>query len=344
MRDIQYQNARGGNGQIININDIDPNDRRKHGGFSCLGCDGQLIPKLGKKVTWHYAHKSLVECSPETQLHKLAKALFAATYTSCLESGTPFNIVYEADVVCFYSLRLGKAQCRRKETRTKDLTQLYPVLKVEGRIAPFVADVLLSSEDGSQNLLVEFAVSHKCEPEKIASKHRILEITLTSEQEAIQLTNPRIDSKDEHVKLHNFTTKPGIYDYCRELCDKWIDLFLVEGDGTAKLHLVRAPKASRTVRENKAAYIGVGLHDHEYYADSTTNYNRYVLRAYGKGAPIKDCHLCRHHTPHRADSIVCSVLDKQKVAPSTAVNCKSYAPNITRKKALEKSEEHEPLF
>ena len=180
---IKYQYARGADGAIVDISSLNPLNRKQNAPFACFGCDSLLIPRLGEQVAWHYAHHRHMRCAPETQLHKLAKQLFVSTYRRCLERSEPFILTLEAPVSCTGANGLEGYECLQNVKRKINFTEYFDTVVVEAQIDNCIADVLLSSSDGKTHLLIEFAVTHKCEPEKIASRKRIVEISLAQESD-----------------------------------------------------------------------------------------------------------------------------------------------------------------
>ena len=42
--------------------------------YYCINCDGEMIPKQGKKNKWHFAHKNITpKCKYDNYIHKLAE-------------------------------------------------------------------------------------------------------------------------------------------------------------------------------------------------------------------------------------------------------------------------------
>ncbi|MBO5861191.1 MAG: hypothetical protein J6Q45_05965, partial [Alistipes sp.] len=45
-------------------------DAKRQEKYYCVYCDGEMIPKQGKKNKWHYAHKNVTpHCSYDHYLH-----------------------------------------------------------------------------------------------------------------------------------------------------------------------------------------------------------------------------------------------------------------------------------
>ena len=87
MPDIKYHFALEGN-DVVPIEKVIKEERHLHS-YRCMGCDAEMIAKIGEKKKPHFAHKGNGEnCSSETYLHKLAKRLIREKF----ETSDTFNI------------------------------------------------------------------------------------------------------------------------------------------------------------------------------------------------------------------------------------------------------------
>ena len=88
MPKIKYHYALNKNGDIVDIADVDK-ENRKAQRFFCINCGAEMIPKLGKFKVRHFAHKAETpDCNSETYLHKLAKLRLKEKFYS----SAPFEI------------------------------------------------------------------------------------------------------------------------------------------------------------------------------------------------------------------------------------------------------------
>lgn len=204
MATIKYNHAIDINGNLIDINSVTEADRNKE--YRCLGCGELLRPRLGNKNVHHFAHKNdVLNCSPETYIHKLAKQKIKEWF----DSDQPFKISYRQKVTCadaescpFYK----SEECYNSELKTYDLKEYYDACSIEEKIDNFTADLLLTSQKDSSipPILIEIQVTHKSETVKLNSGHRIIEIKITSEDDIDRLLQSHsIEETSESAYCHN---------------------------------------------------------------------------------------------------------------------------------------------
>lgn len=173
---MKYHYAHNADGQTVSIQSLTFADR--HQPFTCPGCDAALLPRMGQRVAWHFAHWPGAVCSPETYLHKVGKETFLKVYLDRLASGQPFWIE-------FYRRACGR--CGERALTQLDLTTVYPAIGMERPLAGFIPDLVLGTDEELKadlsSVFVEIRVTHGCSPEKLASGRRIIEIALRDEQD-----------------------------------------------------------------------------------------------------------------------------------------------------------------
>src|SRR5690606_26828195 len=141
---------------------------------------------------YHFRHRHEQDCTSETYRHQLAKLVFEATYNDCLQKGRPFWLLTTTEGTCtFHQERFGFA-CRRSEPRRHDLTRWFDRISVEAVREGFRADVLLWSDSHQDSVFIEMAVTHPCSVEKRESGHRIIEIAIHTEDDAVSLSDATI--------------------------------------------------------------------------------------------------------------------------------------------------------
>jgi competence protein CoiA len=68
----------------------------------CLACDSEMVPKCGRHVLWHWAHKSLQHCDrwweSETEWHRAWKNLFPVEWQEVVHVDSTNNEKHIADV------------------------------------------------------------------------------------------------------------------------------------------------------------------------------------------------------------------------------------------------------
>lgn len=338
---VKYQYARGADGTIVDVGSIDPQNRTSNAPYSCFGCDSQLTPRLGQQVTWHYAHHRHMPCAPETQLHKLAKELFVSTYQRCLCSSEPYVLTIEAPICCTCSNGLEGYECLQKEKRTINLTEYFDTVTAEAKIGDFVADVLLSSSTGKGYLLVEFAVTHSCEPEKIASKHRIIEVSLDKESDVEILQQNSLDASAGNVKTHNFHPQKRFEDVCGGKCPNEVGIFLVYRSGKSILQHMNAAEAAHYKPKGEVIYREILPEVMDVDLVRSWNYQEMVFKAYANNVEIRNCYLCRYQgISEERGRIFCRTF-RNHYPSNNAAECERFRPRLNRREARQAQDEIE---
>lgn len=332
---IKYQYAKGVDGKIVDVGSIDPENRSQNAPYACFGCGGELIPHIGKQVSWHYAHHRQMQCAPETQLHKLAKELFLSTYQQCLDSSQPYMLSIDAPVACTCCKGLEGYECLQKETRSINLTEFFDTVAVEAKVGDFVADVLLSSSTGKGCLLIEFAVTHECAPEKIASNYRIVEIALGQESDAAILKKTTLDTSLSIVKTYNFHPPKRSADVCGGRCPNDVGVFLVYGSGKSILQGMSAAEAAHYQPKGKVIYRETVADLIDASTAKSWSYQELVFKAYANNVDIKNCYLCSYQgTSMEVGRIFCKTF-REDYPSNTAAECERFRPRLTRREAKE---------
>lgn len=81
--DVQLWFAKDKNNKITTINEVDKEN--KHDTYVCPLCGSAVIPRQGKEMAWHFAHRDKSKCSSESMYHWWFKNKF-------LEKGDKFII------------------------------------------------------------------------------------------------------------------------------------------------------------------------------------------------------------------------------------------------------------
>jgi len=221
---ITYKFAYNLQQNIIDIQTL--SKENKAGVFTCLGCEDELIPVLGKKNEHHFRHKVITEnsCSIETYLHRLAKIKFYETYDKCLKEHKPFFIKMETYLVCdFYENEFLKVCELAPKISQFELTQSFKKIYLERKENSFIPDVLLEDTDNQRKIFFEVFVSSPCSQKKIESNYMIIEFKLDSKK-GIRNSEKDIDEiesclleQSEKVKFINFYNKLKD-NYCNGQC------------------------------------------------------------------------------------------------------------------------------
>lgn len=284
---VRYRYALAASGAVVEVESLDPERRVALAPYRCLSCEAPLDPHLGRKNRWHFHHRSS-ECSPESYLHAFAKRLFLQTFERCRTSGTPFVLRRPERMRCDHFLSEIGSACAYTQTVDLDLTQHFDRCQEEVAIRGFRADVLLSSSRHPQVLLVEFAVTHLSEPEKLASGLPILEVRLTSEEDLGPVAAARIDVAAENVSLRPVKTHAPA-PRCGGRCVRRVHVLAVEEDGRAEVRQETAGRVFGPGSVSGAVHVEV-VRDPEDASAVTAQ----VRDAFYGGVPLRSCYVCRH--------------------------------------------------
>lgn len=219
---------------LIHIGSVNKELKKK---YTCCNCGGELIARKGKIKAHHFSHKSEGNCSYESYLHKVSKIKFYEIYTQCLENKKPFYIEYKTKLTCVSCKDIENIniECELKDKIGRfDLTKYFDQISIEKGIDNFIADVLLKSSLKGDEILIEFAVTHKCEKEKLESGLRIIEIQLKNENDLKFIDFKYISLSNKNIELFNFNVNHKI-DRLRnpEKCNQKFEYFSILKDNRA---------------------------------------------------------------------------------------------------------------
>lgn len=311
MRTVQYRFARFDDGTVVDVSELPASPDR--GSIVCLGCGERMVAHLkDDKVARHFAHfRRAANCAArETYLHRAAKALFIRTYRSCLSSNTAYVLSLPVKDICTeLQAELGFT-CEIQALCGYDLTQWYEFVEEEGTIGSFRADVLLRSSAATRRpLLVEFAVTHACEPAKVAGGGLILEISIQEESDLQKLLVPHLTATARsRITAHNFRPRSKVRALCGGNCLRQVKVMVVHASGAPKLFTVAAGKAKtfaprsavwkRVLTKFESAPPEVDLDQLEYVGDDLPAGGNLLERgcfaALLDGVSITNCYVCRH--------------------------------------------------
>lgn len=194
------------NKKLISIDEVDTKRDTKY--YCCL-CEDEMIAKKGKIRSHHFAHKSETNCNYESYLHKIGKLKFLKEYKHCLKNKIPFYIEYKTKEICNACQNIENLGLSCKEVLIKpfDITKRFDKISMEKLYKGFIADILLeSSVNPNEKIFIEFAVTHKCEEEKLSSGIRIIEVELVNEKDLKFIDNHKISINQdytENLKIQN---------------------------------------------------------------------------------------------------------------------------------------------
>lgn len=216
ISNIKYRYAINDDNELVDVSNLNRNELNGQKFYS-IDFHSELIPKLGDKVSKHFAHKGDSEGNNESYLHALGKKVFADGYQKCLDDKTPFILTYIVEHKCTRLSSLGLF-CSKKEQKTFDLTTRFDTIFVEKRDGMFIPDVMLYDSKHGDKIYIEIAVTHFCEPEKINSGNRIIEFSIQKESDIKNIVNFKEGKRiDNEINYYNFKT---LHEYsCVDNCD-----------------------------------------------------------------------------------------------------------------------------
>lgn len=338
---IQYRYALDQRNQLIDVLGLERVSKGLGSVFSCIACGGELIAKLGDIKVKHFAHKFLTSnCAYESYLHQLAKRMFYSEYSKCLANNEPFHLIRSENVTCDHFENRHGYTCARSEDKYHDLTRYFDRVELEKHHNGFIADVLLQSSTTSDVLFVEFVVTHRCEEEKIKSRLRIIEYSLTDDAQLEPVKSHCFRDIDGHLTLYNFRTRTVKRSVCGGNCAAKLNVFVVfESKKSILLELDPNPEIDGQVRGKVVhrEFLGKSSGSRE---EQVLLFKKKVREAHFKKVPLKNCFLCRYHGGDGAENAVFCKVDKQSVGSNQAVECEKYRPMRSMEECFAKDKEN----
>lgn len=324
---VLYRHALQVDGLLRDIRDVLPTTRGDGAPYSCLSCERELVAVLGNRQAHHFRHKHEHDCSSETYRHQLAKRIFVAEYERSVRERRRFDLVRGTRGTCtFYQDRFGFT-CSRTEPRRHDLTKWFDRVSVEATREGFRADVLLWSEQHSEFVFVEMAVTHACEPEKVHSGIRIVEIAITSEDDALALGRPEVDARSERVRLYGFKPDPTPVG-CAGDCDHPVRIFALHKSGKVAIHSIPAREVAEgsVLRRARHHEILTGEDDAQ---PGWLVFRRKVRETHFGVTPVHHCFMCRSHGLGLDGEGLWCKKQKRTVQRNEAIECELFRPLST---------------
>lgn len=164
------------NDNIIHISELKKEKKSFDCKYYCCSCNEMLIPRLGNKNIWHFAHKSK-KCinSLETGLHLMAKRILTEKKLIKLpnlyiddDGEEREDFIYQSDISNIEPEYNYIFVC-------KSNLYSFESVKEESRINDIVPDIILYKNN--KPLLVEIAVTHFIDDEK---KNKIKDMKLST--------------------------------------------------------------------------------------------------------------------------------------------------------------------
>jgi hypothetical protein len=312
-----------GSSTVVDIESVSPVGRRE---YECPGCGCPLVARLGERNAHHFAHKSgTATCSFETFLHTVAKYRLFNNIRDRISEKRKLFLEYQQSVRCRSCAPTGlQRDCElRPRWRRNDVLARYTTVGLETTRRGVRPDILLQSDD--DQLLVEIAVTHPCDAQKIAIGDKIVELTVTTEEDISLLDGDLLNPSKLAPVFHNFHITPHVERLSTiGNCRVTEPAFCVYSSGKANYASLSVAKwrvVSKRTIYRKPYPDGTAYSGRHYVFD--------IIEAFRSGVRIKSCHLCRYHGPARRNGyslhqkVFCK-LQRNEVKATTAASCEAY--------------------
>ena len=277
--------------ELIHIQEVDKKLKKN---YTCCNCNGKLIPRKGKVKTHHFSHKAEADCKFETYLHKVSKLKFFEEYSKCLENKEPFYLNYEVLKNCNSCEKIPKINLSCNVgigVQKFDLTKSFDIIKIEKIHNGFFADIFLKSSKFNQVIFIEFAVTHKCEKEKLNSGIRIIEIELKDQLDLNFITNREIPLNNEKFNFFNFKLQRKKKSYRDpQFCSNSFELFSVSTENNCVKEDICMSEIIQDLKKNKFKFFKILGHQEESDAEKIST----LIKDYATTDPkFKNCFSCQ---------------------------------------------------
>lgn len=161
-KSINYVFSKSDNGlvDIATVKDRRSREQKAQGGqlgglldgnYSCSGCGGSVVARIGSKNAHHFAHHSVTNCTgnPTTNLHNLAEEII---------------INLRSVYLPYLAIRRGDSDWLKVCSEDRNFVALQAFGEQTDNETKRVPDVVLKS--GDYELIIEVAVTHFCDDEK----------------------------------------------------------------------------------------------------------------------------------------------------------------------------------
>lgn len=313
---------------------VDPNDRYAQGPYRCISCGNLMVPALGKTRKHHFKHKAgrPENCADETYLHQLGKNALFDALSDAIRHQRPYPLIRSQSVECDRRKSdFGIICTHRKSEFLDDLAKRFDSVELEKGVNGFVADILLTSSETGEFLLLEIAVTHRCEKEKINSGVGIVEIKIRCEED-IEPLRHEIATAAPNVICYNLQEPAALAQRCDHPCSVNCMLFLLYDNGKAWYSQISSSQiAEFTADPNLVAWQVI---DAWSYSGGRTS--KPLLEQFKKAlveqhlnSPnrVKSCMLCQHNNGQvGVHDVLCSWKNRKVWMSSSASSCIAYSP------------------
>ena len=186
-------------------------DAKRQEKYYCVYCDGEMIPKQGKKNKWHYAHKNVTpHCSYDHYLHTLAEIKLSEWFRNNKNIQIELKTNFECKnwEKCKWSNKddyYDKEYCHWEEHTPFNLKDYYTDCVVEKKLGDFIPDIYLYNRHKDIDpIFIEINVHHPCTEEKKKSNFRIIEIDIEEEADIEHILKSSTLQESDGIRFYNF--------------------------------------------------------------------------------------------------------------------------------------------
>ena len=324
MKEPHYPYAYDENSLVLHINSA-----HKGGRYTCINCQEKMVAKTeGERIKYFRHYNNAPSCTGETYLHKLSKILFHRDYQVALKEERPFYIYVNSIATCrSVQTDCGVLKCQYEKLIPHDLTQSFNQIscphkevvldQYDYQIRP---DLLLSSSNNPERLLlIEFAVTHRCEDKKISTGAKIVEFQIQDVFKIESLWSEGIKSCDQ-VTYYNFILSKFEAKQCLiEKCPTRVKKITVNKQSDLSITDIQI---SAFPEQTEASQFISTLYNN--VLPSKTELANLYRKYLSKGYIEVRCYCCEHSQINSSYKKIVCTLKKQAVFPIEATRCIEY--------------------
>lgn len=336
--------VRTGEGNLIDICEVNSDDRYAQGPYTCLACGHLMVPALGRTRKHHFKHKAgrPADCHNETYLHQLAKMTLFSVLSEAIRTGQPYWLTRDRPVVCsYYEEAFGFSCTAKRAPYGTDLTTMFDQVAVEAGVDGFIADILLSSGKSDARMLLEIAVTHPCDETKISSGLPIIEIEIQNEDAANRLRDG-IDTSFRCTRCHNLPNPDTAPHLCKTPCSaNGLALLLYKSGKVWYSELEVGTRDEEQILSDPHllahAIVDVKLgHPTRSWNPVRDHLRAFIIQqAFENSRAIRSCLVCRNNGGRVNNHDAFCVAKGRKVwMSSSAIGCTDYDPAGDRDEAI----------
>lgn len=223
---VRYKKVFNKDNRIVDISSVTTENKDVE--YYSIGTHTPMIAALREKNQHYFRARRGYALNPETELHQYVKTILKHRF----DTEEKFPIRYYRKDTCpfkdeciFYDKLNDDCGMLEKRLFEYDLKQFYDTATIEESHKGFTADVLLTSTQVKRRpVFLEVAVTHPCEPEKIDSGIKIIELFVEKEDDAYcELEeSSQCSGFNERVsiKFHNFETNNELKECAHHISKK----------------------------------------------------------------------------------------------------------------------------